>query len=36
MDDATVPVGAPECWVEGNSLGEVNDGLIQLADLRIG
>ena len=36
MDDATVPVGAPECWSKGDSLGEVDDGLIQLADLGVG
>ena len=28
-------VGAPECWIKGDSLGEVDDGLIQLADLGV-
>ncbi len=36
IDEATMPVGAPECWGEGVGVGQVGDGFIQLADLHVG
>ncbi len=35
IDDATMPVGTPECWVELNGAGQVGDGRIKFADFRI-
>jgi len=36
MGNTTIPVGAPECGIKGDGLGQGSDGLIQLADLRGG
>jgi hypothetical protein len=33
MDDATMPIGAPECWIKVDSLGEVSDSITEIIAL---
>src|SRR5437867_12797055 len=33
MDNATMPVGAPECWIKDDGMGEVGDSMTEIIAL---